>query len=96
MAEVTLEFLGEQMQRLFGELRRMDGKLDQKLRGIDGKLDQIREEITVLTGAFMRLDAEREGRELSAAGLLAGQRRLADRLAAVEDRLERLETRRDG
>jgi hypothetical protein len=85
MAEVTLELLGEQMQRLFGELRRMDGKLD-----------GIKDGITVLTGAFMRLDAEREGRELSAAGLLAGQRRLADRLAAVEDRLERLETRRDG
>jgi chromosome segregation ATPase len=85
MAEVTLEFLGEQMQRLFGELRRMDGKLD-----------GIKDDITVLKGAFMRLDAEREGRELSAAGLLAGQRRLADRLAAVEDRLERLETRRDG
>jgi chromosome segregation ATPase len=85
MAEVTLEFLGEQMQRLFGELRRMDGKLD-----------QIKDEITVLTGAFMRQDAEREGRELSAAGLLAGQRRLADRLAAVEARLESLETRRGG
>jgi hypothetical protein len=82
MAEVTLELLGEQMQRLFGELRRMDGKLD-----------GIKDGITVLTGAFMRLDAEREGRELSAAGLLAGQRRLADRLAAVEARLE---TRRDG
>jgi hypothetical protein len=70
---------------MFGELRRMDGKLD-----------GIKDGITVLTGAFMRLDTEREGRELSAAGLLAGQRRLADRLAAVEDRLERLETRRDG
>ena len=27
IAEVTLEFLGEQMGRLFGEVRRPDGKL---------------------------------------------------------------------
>lgn len=85
MAEVTLEFLGEQTRRVLQELRRMDGKLD-----------EIKDEITVLTGAFMRQDAEREGRELSAAGLLAGQRRLADRLAAVEARLEGLDTRQGG
>jgi hypothetical protein len=85
MAAATLEFLGEQMQRLFNELRRMDGQLD-----------QIKDEITVLTGAFMRHDAEREGRELSAAGLLAGQRRPTDRLAAIEARLDGLEERREG
>jgi hypothetical protein len=34
MAEVTLEFLGEEMERLFGELRRMDGKLDGIRNGI--------------------------------------------------------------
>jgi hypothetical protein len=56
----------------------------------------VRDEITVLTDAFMRQDAEqaaREGDWLAAAGLLAKQRRIDERLGAIEARLAALEER---
>jgi hypothetical protein len=52
--------------------------------------------MTVLTGAFMRQDAEQaacEGDRLAAAGLLAKQRRIDERLGAIEARLMALEER---
>jgi hypothetical protein len=67
VVEVTLEFLGEQLNRLSGEMCAIHDELRAELR-------LVRDEITVLTGAFMRQDAEqaaREGDRLAAAGLLA-------------------------
>jgi hypothetical protein len=78
--EPTLKLLGENMQRMF-----------ELLRGIDSRLERIEGDITVLTGAFMRQDAEREGDRLSAAGLLAKQRRIEARLGEIERRLDQLE-----
>ena len=78
--EPTLKFLGENMQRMF-----------ELLRGIDGRLERIEGDITVLTGAFTRHDGEREGDRLSAAGLLAKQRRIEARLTEIERRLGSLE-----
>jgi hypothetical protein len=78
--EPTLTFLGEQMQRMF-----------ELLRGMDARLERIENDITVLTGAFMRYDGEREGDRLSAAGLLAKQRRIEARLGEIERRLDHLE-----
>jgi len=78
--EPTLRLLGENMQRMF-----------ELLRGIDGRLERIESDITVLTGAFVRHDAEREGDRLSAAGLLAKQRRIEARLTEIERRLGSLE-----
>jgi hypothetical protein len=86
-AEVTLAFLGEQLNRLFGELRATRDELRVELR-------LSRDEITVLTGAFMRQDAEQAARErdrLAAAGLLAKQRRIDERLSVIEARLAVLE-----
>jgi hypothetical protein len=78
--EPTLRLLGENMQRMF-----------ELLRGIDSRLERIEGDITVLTGAFMRQDAEREGDRLSAAGLLAKQRRIEARLGEIERRPDHLE-----
>ncbi|HEX6010761.1 MAG TPA: hypothetical protein VFY87_02935 [Geminicoccaceae bacterium] len=103
MAEVTLEFLGEQLSRPFGEMR----EFREELRAIRDELHAtrdelraelrlLRDEITVLTGAFMRQDAEqaaREGDRLAAAGLLAKQRRIDERLGVIEARLAALEAR---
>jgi hypothetical protein len=82
--EPTLRLLGENMQRMFRELREMR----EEMRAGFGEL---RDEMTVLTGAFMRHDAEREGDRLSAAGLLAKQRRIEARLTEIERRLGSLE-----
>ena len=78
--EPTLRLLGENMQRMF-----------ELLRGIGGRLERIEGDITVLTGAFMRHDGEREGDRLSAAGLLAKQRRIEARLTEIERRLGSIE-----
>jgi hypothetical protein len=78
--EPTLKLLGENMQRMF-----------ELLRGIDGRLERIESDITVLTGAFVHHDAKREGDRVSAAGLLAKQRRIEARLTEIERRLGSLE-----
>ena len=107
MAEVTLEFLGEQLNRLFGEMRAIRDELRATRDGLReelhatrdelrGELRLVRDEMTVLTGAFMRQDAEqaaREGDRLAAAGLLAKQRRIDELLGAIEARLMALEER---
>jgi hypothetical protein len=58
---------------------------------MDARLERIESDLTVLTGAFMRHDGEREGDRLSAAGLLAKQRRIDARLTEIERRLGSLE-----
>jgi predicted nuclease with TOPRIM domain len=90
MAEVTLEFLGEQMSRLFGEVRRLDGKLD-RLQADVGRLQadvtvlrddvaEVRDELLVTSGIVLRLEA----REVETAGLKALYDRLARRVAKLE------------
>jgi uncharacterized coiled-coil DUF342 family protein len=115
MAEVTLEFLGEQLSRLFGELRATRDEVRATRDEVRATRDEVRatrdevratrdelrselrlvrDEITVLTGAFLRQDAEqaaREGDRLAAPGLLAKQRRIDERLGAIEARLAALE-----
>jgi hypothetical protein len=78
-------------------LRRLDEKLDAMRAELRADLAQIRDGITVLTGAFMHHDAERGAREVSAAGLLAklrlGEERMRQFEQRSEARLARLEER---
>jgi hypothetical protein len=79
LAEVTLEFLGAQMERMFGELREMRAELR-----------QVKDDLDVLTGIVLRL----EGRDVETRGLFTKQRQIDRRLDEIEARVRALETER--
>lgn len=105
MSEITLDFLGQQMQRMIGDLRANRAEIaiirDElevvreearvMRREMRAGFSEIKDEITVLTGSVLRQDTAREGDRISAAGLLAIQRRLEERLTALEKRMEAVE-----
>jgi hypothetical protein len=85
MAGLTLEVLGEQTSRLFGEVRRLDGKLDgvqADLTALRDDVAEVTDELPVTSGIVLRLKA----REVATVGLKALYDRLARRVATLEDR----------
>ena len=89
MAEITLEFLGEQILRLREEMR-----------AFHGEMRSVRDDITVLTGIAIRLEGAVQGLTVELRGMRSQQARgerevgsLAGRVDSLEERVERLESR---
>ena len=62
-------------------------QMQDQLHRMEGTLDSVRDDITVLTGVWRRDSTAVEGERLAVAGLLAKQRRIEQRLEAIEARL---------
>jgi hypothetical protein len=77
--EITLDLLGQLMQRTYERVAR----IEERVTRMEATLDAVRDDVTVLTGAWMR----DEGEKLAVATLLAKVRRAEQRLDAIEARL---------
>lgn len=89
MAEISLEFLGEQILRLHEEVR-----------SVHEEMSSVRDDITVPTGILIRLEGAVQGLTVELRGMRSqqacGEREStspAARVGSLEERLERLESR---
>ena len=79
MAEPSLELLQSLMQRQIDA----QGRFEERLARIEAVLADVRDDVTVLTGAWMR----DEGEKLAVATLLAKVKRSEQRLDELERRV---------
>jgi hypothetical protein len=80
MADVTLDFLAEQLGRVLGEQR----DFREEMRSFREEMADMRDQMTVLTGMVLRLDD-------SLTALIAQGRLTERRLARLEKRVDALE-----
>ena len=89
MAEVTLTFLGENVLRMMEQQR----DVMEQLRGLTERVDRMQDDITVLTGMTMRVDAALQGLVAEMRGLHCQQSRLGRADAALDERVTDVELR---
>jgi hypothetical protein len=89
MAEVALPLLGKNM---LGTMEQQRDMMEQ-LRGLTEKVDLMQDDITVLTGMTMRVDAALQGLVAEMRGLHHQQTRLGRADVALDERVTDVEVR---